>query len=141
MVSLYDVKFDFPGWPDDVIEQWPLKFANQPEMEMDWLPPDPMDGHRWKILITHPVAWWKDVTWKLETCDCGFDKLSLDGRKTVNGMFKALIESEENGFGGDNSLARFQRQLKILVWKSCQVAIERGRQLRRPQRTTPPSGI
>ena len=33
----------------------------------------------------------------------------------MNGMFKALIEGEENGFGGDNSPARFQRQLKILV--------------------------
>ncbi|OIQ77851.1 hypothetical protein GALL_404510 [mine drainage metagenome] len=113
MVSLYDIKSDFPGWPDDVIEQWLLKFANQPEM--GWPPPDPMDGHRWEILITQPVAWWKDVTWKLETRDCGFDKLSLDGRKTMNGMFKALIEGEENGFGGDNSPARFQRQLKILV--------------------------
>jgi hypothetical protein len=113
MVSLLDIKSDFPDWPDDVIEQWLLKFANQPEM--GWPPPDPMEGHRWEILITHPVAWWKDVTWTLETRDCGFDKLSVDGRKTMNGMFKALIEGEENGYGGDDSPARYQRQLRILA--------------------------
>ena len=113
MVSLQDIKSDFPDWPDDVIEQWLLKFANQPDM--GWPPPDPMEGHRWEILITHPVAWWKDVTWTLETRDCSFDKLSVDGRKTMNGMFKALIEGEENGYGGDDSPARFQRQLRILA--------------------------
>jgi hypothetical protein len=113
MVSPLDIKSDFPNWPDDIIEQWLLKFANQPEMS--WPPPDPMEGHRWEILITHPVAWWKDVTWTLETRDCRFDKLSVDGRKTMNGMFKALIEGEENGYGGDDSPARFQRQLRILA--------------------------
>jgi len=30
MVSLRDIKSDFPNWPDDVIEQWLLKFVNQP---------------------------------------------------------------------------------------------------------------
>jgi hypothetical protein len=33
----------------------------------------------------------------------------------MNGMYKALIDGEDNGFGGDNSAARFQRQLKILA--------------------------
>jgi hypothetical protein len=34
------------------------------------------------------------VTWTLETRDCGFDKLSVDGRKTMNGMFKVLTDQE-----------------------------------------------
>jgi hypothetical protein len=113
MVALQDIKADLPGWPDDVIEQWLLKFANQPEM--GWPPPDPIGGHRWGILLTHPLSWWKNVTWTAETRDCGFDELSVDGRKTMNGMCKALVEGEDNGFGGDDSVERFQRQLRILA--------------------------
>lgn len=30
MVSLADIKKDLPEWPDDVIEQWLLYFANEP---------------------------------------------------------------------------------------------------------------
>ncbi len=33
----------------------------------------------------------------------------------MNSMFKALIEGKDNRFGGDNSLARFRRQLSVLV--------------------------
>lgn len=113
MITLQDIKADLPFWPDDVIDQWLLNFANQPEM--GWPPSIPMTGHRWHLLLTHPVSWWKNVTWAKETRDCSFDKLSIDARKTMNSMYKALIDGESNGFGGDNSFARFQRQLKILV--------------------------
>ena len=113
MTTLEDIKASLPDWPDDVIEQWLLKLANQPGM--GWPPPDPMDAHRWELLLTHPISWWKDVTWTLETHDCSFKRLSIDARKTMNSLYKALIEGEDNGFGGDNSPARFQRQLSILV--------------------------
>jgi hypothetical protein len=54
MVSLDDIKSDFLHWPDDVIDQWLLKLANQPGM--GWPPSsDPMDGHRWELLLTHPM--------------------------------------------------------------------------------------
>lgn len=33
----------------------------------------------------------------------------------MNGMYRALIEGEDNGFGGDNSLARLQRQPIIVT--------------------------
>lgn len=112
MTTLQDIKKDLPDWPDDVIDQWLLKFANQEGMS--WPPPDPLIG-RWKLLITHPLSWWKDVTWTKEKRDCGFDNLSIGGRKTMNSMYKALILGEDNGFGGDDSKARFARQLGILL--------------------------
>jgi hypothetical protein len=31
MVFLADIKKDLPEWPDDLIEQWLLYFANEPE--------------------------------------------------------------------------------------------------------------
>jgi hypothetical protein len=113
MITLQDIKLDFPDWPDDVIEQWLLKFANQPEM--GWPPPDPMEDHRWGLLLTHPIAWWRNVTWKLENRDCDFDQLSIDARQTMNKMYEALVDGVDNGYGGDNSPARFQRQLRILA--------------------------
>jgi hypothetical protein len=45
MTTLQDIKKDLPGWPDDVIDQWLLKLANQ--SGMGWPPPNPMTGHRW----------------------------------------------------------------------------------------------
>lgn len=33
----------------------------------------------------------------------------------MNSMYDALVDGVENGFGGDNSFARFQRQLGILA--------------------------
>ncbi|MDE5443193.1 hypothetical protein GWG65_17390 [Bradyrhizobium sp. CSA207] len=109
---MQDIKKNLPDWPDDVIDQWLLKLANQ--TGMSWPPSEPLTG-RWKLLLTHPVSWWKDVTWTQEKRDCSFDKLSIDGRKTMNNMYDALVEGKDNGFGGDNSPARFQRQLKIVT--------------------------
>jgi hypothetical protein len=103
MVALPDIKADLPDWPNDVVDQWLLKLANQ--SGMGWPPPDPMAGHRWELLLTHPISWWKDVTWTLETRDCSFDKLSMDARRTMNSMYDALVDGVENGFGGDNSFA------------------------------------
>ena len=105
MITLQDIKLDFPDWPDDVIEQWLLKFANQPEM--GWPPPDPMEDHRWGLLLTHPIAWWRNVTWKLENRDCDFDQLSIDARQTMNKMNEALVDGVDNGYGGDNRLSNW----------------------------------
>jgi hypothetical protein len=113
LATLQDIKADLPEWPDDVIDQWLLKFANQPEM--GWPPPEPYDCHRWGLLLTHPLSWWKNVTWSLETRDCSFDELSADGRRTMNSMYAAIVGGVDNGFGGDNSPERFRRQLAILV--------------------------
>jgi hypothetical protein len=48
MVTVADIRKDLPDWPDDVIEQWLLYFAN--EADCGWPPPDPLGDHRWKRL-------------------------------------------------------------------------------------------
>jgi hypothetical protein len=65
------------------------------------------------ILIVKPISWWKKVNWSLEQRDCSFDRLSLNSRKIINSMFLALVQGVENGYGGDNSKARFQSYLKF----------------------------
>jgi hypothetical protein len=111
MVTLGDI--NLAGWPDDVLDQWRLKLANQPGM--GWPPPDPFDGHRWEYIITKPVYWWKKVAWSLEQRDCSLDKLSVNSRKIMNSMYLALVRGIENGYGGDNSWARFQSSLRFLA--------------------------
>ncbi len=112
MVTLSDIKADLPAWPDDVIEGWLLKFANQPDM--GWPPPASLGSHRWALLITNPLEWWKKVSWKLEDADCSFDKLSTNTQDIVLKMFDALVIGNKNGFEGDNSSERFQQALKHL---------------------------
>jgi hypothetical protein len=40
MLAVVDIKKDLPNWPDDVIDQWLLYFANEPDC--GWPPPDPL---------------------------------------------------------------------------------------------------
>jgi hypothetical protein len=107
MVALQDIKADLPGWPDQVVEQWLLTLASQPDL--GWPPPDPLEGHRWEHIITNPVSWWQNVTWALEARDCSFNKLSVATRIIVNKMYQALIDGVDNGYGGDNCPERFAR--------------------------------
>lgn len=80
MVTRQDIKADIPDWPNDVVDQWLLRLANHPGM--GWPAPDPMTGHRWELLLTDPISWWKDVTWTPETRDCSFNELStMPGRR------------------------------------------------------------
>ncbi|MBR0931595.1 hypothetical protein JQ561_33720 [Bradyrhizobium diazoefficiens] len=109
MTTLQDIKKDLPDWPDDVIDQWLLKFANQEGM--GWPPPDPLAG-RWKLLITHPLSWWKDVTWTQEKRDCGFDNLSIDGRKTMNNMHSSSARTMA-------SAATTARPASLVSWAFC----------------------
>lgn len=69
MVSITDIQKDLPRWPEDVIEQWLLYFANEPEC--GWPPPEPLGDHRWgRLLGGRPLSWWKDVTWKKQKVRC-----------------------------------------------------------------------
>jgi hypothetical protein len=89
-VSVADIQKDLPGWPDDVVEQWLLYFANEPDC--GWPPPDPLGDHRWgRLLGGRPLSWWKNVTWKKETVKC---ELSAFSPKAQTGIKE--IRSELN---------------------------------------------
>jgi hypothetical protein len=89
MVDVADIKKDLPTWPDDVIDQWLLYFAN--ESDCKWPPPDPLGEHRWAgILGGRPLSWWKKVSWKKETVRCDVAKLSNKTRRIVNDMIAEM---------------------------------------------------
>jgi hypothetical protein len=79
MVTVADIQKDLPDWPDDVIEQRLLYFAN--EADCGWPPPDPLGDHRWKRLLGgRPLSWWKNVTWSKQTVSCDLASLSNKSR-------------------------------------------------------------
>jgi hypothetical protein len=83
MVSVADIKNDLPDWPEDVIEQWLLYFANEPDC--GWPPPDPLGDHRWNgPLGGNPLSWWKNVTWEKETVTCDLASLTAKARADVS---------------------------------------------------------
>jgi hypothetical protein len=55
MVTLEDIKKTLPQWPDEVIGEWLIYFAND---GLGWPPPEPYGDHRWGVLLGHrPVSW------------------------------------------------------------------------------------
>jgi hypothetical protein len=83
MVDVADIKKDLPTWPDDVIDQWLVYFANEPDC--GWPPPEPLGKHRWAgILGGRPLSWWKDVSWKKEKVTCKIAELSDKSRDIVS---------------------------------------------------------
>src|SRR5271154_5454589 len=85
MADLAEIKKDIPTWPDDVIDQWLLYFANEPDC--GWPPPEPLGNHRWNGLLGgKPLPWWKNVTWEKETVTCDLASLTQKARTDVSGI-------------------------------------------------------
>ncbi|KJC48179.1 hypothetical protein [Bradyrhizobium sp. LTSP857] len=75
MVSLADLKKDLVDWPDEIIDDWLLYFAN--ESDLGWPPPEPLGTHRWsRILGGRPLTWWSDVNWKKQQANCKLHSLA-----------------------------------------------------------------
>ena len=61
MVTVADIKKSLPGWPDEIVDEWLLYFAN--EKDVGWPPPEPYGDHRWGLLFgKRPLSWWNVVT-------------------------------------------------------------------------------
>ncbi|MDA9538781.1 hypothetical protein ACM41_21950 [Bradyrhizobium sp. CCBAU 21362] len=73
MVTVEQIKEKLPKWPDKVIEEWLLYFAN----DIGWPPAEPLGTDRWGgILGNRPLSWWAEVEWKEENVDCSRALLS-----------------------------------------------------------------
>jgi hypothetical protein len=110
MVSVADMKKNLSAWPNDVIDQWLLFFAN--EQDLGWPPPDPLGDHRWgRILGGRPLSWWREVTWKKETVNCGLAGLSQKSKGIVNDMIAEI----GNGTADAVTKRRFQRATQYIL--------------------------
>jgi hypothetical protein len=89
MVSIADIQKDLPRWPEDVIEQWLLYFANEPDC--GWPPPEPLGDHRWaELLGNRPLSWWKNVTWKKQKVRCDLAALTPKARADVTDLVAGM---------------------------------------------------
>jgi len=90
MFEIADILKDLPAWPEDIIEQWLLYFANEPDC--GWPPPDPLGNHRWRRLLGgRPLSWWRQVTWKPEEINCGLAGLTPRAFTGVNDIIAEMI--------------------------------------------------
>jgi hypothetical protein len=89
MFTVQDIQKDLPRWPQDVIEQWLLYFANEPDG--GWPPPDPLGNHRWNGLLGgRPLSWWKNVTWKKQKIRCELAALAPKARADVTDLVSGM---------------------------------------------------
>lgn len=90
MFEVSDIQKDLPAWPEDVIEQWLLYFANEPDC--GWPPPEPLGNHRWSALLGgRPLSWWQEVAWKSEKASCDLASLTPRARTGVNEIIAEMI--------------------------------------------------
>lgn len=114
MVELADIKRDLPKWPDYIIEEWLLYLANREDT--GWPPPDPIGDHAWAHIIVKPIAWWRNVDWKLENIDCSFEHLSANTKTIVAKMFAAQIGGKRiPSYDDENTKKRFKEALHFLL--------------------------
>jgi hypothetical protein len=110
MISVADIKSDLPNWPNDVIDDWLLYFANEPNC--GWPPPEPLGDHRWAgILGDRPLSWWRDVTWSKESVKCGLDNLSPKSR----GIAATMIVEISGGTADALTKRRYQQALQHIL--------------------------
>jgi hypothetical protein len=110
MVDIANIRTDLPEWPDDVISQWLLYFANEPDC--GWPPPEPLGEHRWAgILGGRPLSWWKKVSWKKETVTCDVAGLS----KKSSGIVRHTIAGVNAGKAGALTKKRFDHSFHFIL--------------------------
>lgn len=94
--TFQQIKADLVDWPDDVIQQWLLFYA-QPS-QAGWPPPESLVGSRWKYLISRPLSWWRNVSWELESLSLEASTFSLTDQHTLIQMYRAYFEGEHNSY-------------------------------------------
>jgi hypothetical protein len=110
MFTVADIQKDLPDWPTDVVDQWLLYFANEPDG--GWSPPDPLGVHRWNgILGGRPLSWWKHVTWNRQTVSCGLASLSDKSR----GIASATIADIGSRTADDATRRRYQNAMQYIL--------------------------
>lgn len=108
MVSVIDIKEKLPNWPDAVVAEWLLYFAN----DIGWPPAEPLGSDRWGgILGNRPLSWWGHVTWEEQNTDCSFDELSHATKLRVAEIVNAI----NIGVADEQTRRRYQRPFNYIA--------------------------
>jgi hypothetical protein len=97
-----------PKWPDEVIEEWLLYFAN----DIGWPPAEPFGTDRWRgILGNRPLSWWTEVGWKQEKVDCSRPKLSSTTQRRIDAVSGPIYA----GTASETEKGQYRRPFQYLL--------------------------
>lgn len=107
------IKRDLPNFPDDVIRDWLLPYAE----EIGW----PPTHSRWRgILSQRPLPFWTSVTWSQQDLDLSTLPYSEPALEALNGLKDAVTSDQENEF------ARGIPNFKVRIKSALQYILEYG---------------
>ena len=113
-----EIKSTLPNFPDEVITDWLLPFAN----ELGW----PPTHERWPYIFAQPIgSWyatptdfWRNTSWTKEVMDFSAIALTPSSRKCINDMLNAYLNNEDNSYRrtlGPRGKARYMNVMKYLL--------------------------
>jgi hypothetical protein len=110
MVTVVDIQKDLPDWPEGIIADWLLYFANEPDLK--WPPPEPLGGHRWSLILGgRPLSWWKNVTWMKQAVKCDLRSLCPPSRGRVEGTH----QDAHGGLADDVEVRRYRMPMQYIL--------------------------
>ena len=108
MVAVAEIKEKLPNWPDAIIQDWLLYFAN----DIGWPPPEPFGDSRWgAIMGGRPLSWWVEVSWGQETVDCSRAGLS----STTQHRIGVTSDPIYSGTANEQEKGQYRRPLQFLL--------------------------
>lgn len=108
MVTVEQIKQTLPNWPDEVVHEWLLYFAN----DIGWPPAEPLGTDRWDgILGNRPLTWWAEVSWQLQTVDCSRAELT----EATEQRIAAVSDPVYAGTASEIEKGQYRRPLQYLL--------------------------
>jgi hypothetical protein len=110
MENFDKIKESLPNFPDDVIKEWLLPYAD----EIGW----PPIHDRWNgILYGKSLSFWQSTSWSLLDIDLNQTIFSSEWIKAYEGLYGAYVRNEDNEYsrGISGGKERYLRSLKYLL--------------------------
>ena len=108
MVTVAQIKETLPNWPDLVVNEWLVYFAN----DIGWPPTEPLGADRWgSILGNRPLSWWARVEWTQDTVDCSRANLSTDTQQRI----AAVSDPVYAGTASEAEKGQYRRPFQYLL--------------------------
>ena len=116
MTLFEDIQKDLPHFPDEVIKDWLLLFANN----YGW----PPKNKKWEsILFLKTVEFWKKIEWKKQKIDLSEIDFSQETTGILEDMKNAHIFNQSNAYTDTINLENGQRR----YLRACKYIIQNGK--------------
>jgi hypothetical protein len=102
------IQVSLPSLPVEIAREWLLPYA----LSLSWPPTLDHAGvpiGRWQLLLmSRPLAYWRDLGWKRQYLPVDLESLSSRSRETIAGMHDAYLKGVANSYSTiDHGVDRF----------------------------------